>query len=216
VCELPRKAGAGETVTDGSGVGDRDTDKGSEGIQEAGSVTCIAGVVEKGTVYIGSDSIATNGWNSLVSQVPKVFRKGDMLIGYCGSFRMGQLIQYALKVEPQTDEQDDMEYLVTTWTNAVRTCFRDGGILKADSGVETGVELLIGYHGALYQTAEDFQVNRYGAIAAIGAGEQYALGALRALNEQPPKKRIENALKIAGELSAYVTGPYTVKKLEAA
>lgn len=179
-------------------------------------MTCIAGVVEKGTVYIGSDSIATNGWNSLISQVPKVFRKGDMLIGYCGSFRMGQLIQYALKVEPQTDEQDDMEYLVTTWTNAVRTCFRDGGILKADSGVETGVELLIGYRGALYQTAEDFQVNRYGAIAAIGAGEQYALGALRALNEQPPKKRIEAALKIAGELSAYVTGPYTVKKLEAA
>jgi hypothetical protein len=48
VCELPRKAGAGETVTDGVSVGHSYTDTGSEGIQEAGSV-------KTNTITLGKD-----------------------------------------------------------------------------------------------------------------------------------------------------------------
>lgn len=55
-------------------------------------MTCVVGLVDKGTVYIGVDSAAVQGWTRRKSRVAKVFHRGPFLIGYTTSFRMGQLL----------------------------------------------------------------------------------------------------------------------------
>src|SRR5436305_5717111 len=98
-------------------------------------MTCIVGVAEQGVVYIGGDSAAVSSYNKTVKRDPKVFKKGDLLFGTCGSVRMRQLLQYKLDI-PVYSGGDLMEYLVTHFINAVRDCFKDGGFAKAENGRE--------------------------------------------------------------------------------
>ena len=90
-------------------------------------MTCIVGLVQKGTVYIGADSASVSGWTSRVTRLPKVFRRGPFLIGYTTSFRMGQLLEHALAVPPQGDESDDMRFMVTTFVESVRALLKERG-----------------------------------------------------------------------------------------
>ena len=62
-------------------------------------MTCVIGLEHKGEVYIGADSAATSGWAVSATRLPKVFLVNEFLIGYAGSFRMGQLLQHKLQIE---------------------------------------------------------------------------------------------------------------------
>ena len=44
-------------------------------------MTCIIGLVEKGHVYMGGDSIAVSDWDMERLRPQKVFQVGDYLIG---------------------------------------------------------------------------------------------------------------------------------------
>lgn len=40
-------------------------------------MTCIVGLVNKGKVFIGADSLGSDGFTQQVRKEPKVFRNGD-------------------------------------------------------------------------------------------------------------------------------------------
>jgi ATP-dependent protease HslVU (ClpYQ) peptidase subunit len=61
-------------------------------------MTCIVGMVENGKVYIGGDSAGVSGFDYHIREDQKVFQNGDMIFGFTSSFRMGQLLQYSLKI----------------------------------------------------------------------------------------------------------------------
>lgn len=175
-------------------------------------MTCIIGLEHKGKVYMGGDSAAVNNIAIYQTEVRKVFRANGFLIGWTGSFRMGQILQYQLQVPVQTTDQTDMEYMVTIFIEAVRKCFVDFGYDKG--GEDSGGTFLVGYHGQLYTIYSDYQVQQYaGAMNAVGSGQEYALGAMTALSDMSPKRRIKAALKIAGKWSDSVCGPYYVMEL---
>jgi ATP-dependent protease HslVU (ClpYQ) peptidase subunit len=55
----------------------------------------------------------------------------------------------------------------------------------------------------------DYQIARPGdEFAAVGCGEDIALGAMYATRHLPPAKRIEMALEAAERFSAGVRGPF--------
>ena len=175
-------------------------------------MTCIVGLEANGKVWMGGDSAAASEWNIYATKLKKVFKRGDFLLGYSTSFRMGQLLQYKLQVEPQTKSQDDLEYMATTFIDAVRQCFKNGGYAtRIEDKEEEGGQFLVGYKSCLYRVDCDYQVNiRQDEYAVVGTGENFALGSLRETGMLKPKKRIRRALRAAGHFSTTVCKPYYV------
>ena len=178
-------------------------------------MTCVAGIALDGKVTIGADSASGtgNGWGIRATAVPKVFHKGPMLMGYTSSFRMGQLLRHKL-VLPEQESEDDLQYMVVRFIEAVRECLKAGGYTEVDNNRESGGVFLVGYKGVLYRVSSDFQVIPYkDGLAACGCGESYALGAMYALEGKDPKYIVEMGLCAAEYFSGGVLGPFTALQI---
>jgi len=184
--------------------------------ENVGTTTCIVGLVHSSKVYIGGDSAGVNSWLLAIRKRfdPKVFKNGEMIFGFTTSFRMGQILRYSLTPPKPMEGQDDYEYLCTTFINEVRKCLGTEGFKKTKDGVEYGGTFLLGYRGRLYQIESDFQVGRIlNNYDACGCGEEYALGALKAMESIVPRepwKIVVKALQAAEEFSAGVSAPFKV------
>jgi len=177
-------------------------------------MTCVVGLVHQKTVFIGVDSAAVQGWTRRTSKVPKVFRRGPFLIGYTTSFRMGQLLEHHLEVPPQDAGQDDMGYMVTQFIEKVRALLKEKGFTKVEQNTEKGGQFLVGYKGQLYTVESDFQVGHHAeGYDAIGGGADFALGAMRALADVPPQKRLKKALEVAAFFNMGVSPPFKILAL---
>ena len=161
---------------------------------------------------------------SIVS-VPKVFKRDDdsgvtWLFGYCGSFRMGQLLQYELKLPEVTIRPDKApEFIATRFVAAVRECFRAGGFERTRDAEAFGGTFLVGVLGALYWVQEDYWAGAFvDPYAACGCGSDIALGAMHSqlgmlggVEQMTPQQVIANALEAAQRHSAGVRGPWKIE-----
>jgi ATP-dependent protease HslVU (ClpYQ) peptidase subunit len=177
-------------------------------------MTCIVGLVHEGKVYIGGDSAGVAGYDLTVRRDPKVFRNGPFLMGFTGSFRMGQLLRYAFTPPAHPDGMEVHRYLCTIFTDAIRECFKAGGYAKKESEQESGGFYLLGYQGHLFRMEGDYQVgDAADDFDAVGYGEQIARGALYATFGFPPLVRMNLALNAAERMSAGVRSPFTIDVL---
>ncbi len=87
-------------------------------------MTCIVGLVDKDKIYLGGDAAGVGGYNKEIRKQPKVFSNKGVLFGYTTSFRMGQLLQYSLKIPKQPARKKDFEYLCTNFVDAIMACFK--------------------------------------------------------------------------------------------
>lgn len=179
-------------------------------------MTCIVALVQNGTVYMGADSAGASGYNLSVRADTKVFENGPFLIGFTTSFRMGQLLQYAFQPPPHPEELGNHAYMVTTFVDAVRQCFKDGGFSEKQKEAEIGGTFLTAYRGKIYSIQEDYQVGEsLDAFNAVGCGADIALGSLYSTMAYDPFTRLKTALQAAERYSAGVCGPYTIIKQSA-
>ena len=180
-------------------------------------MTCIVGLVEGNTVWLGGDSAGTNWWlDQCLYESPKVFRNDAMLIGSCGNARQAQLLKYALKVPDHDPRMDFEKYLVKSLIESVRECFRSGGVCHKEHEVDKALgHFIVGYQGRLAVVYDDFQVRiPRGRYAAVGCADQIAHGALYASEHlTDPRARVELALKAAAEFSAGVRAPFHIEAL---
>ena len=175
-------------------------------------MTCIVGLEDRGTIYMGGDSAATGdaGSQSLRSD-PKVFRVGDLLIGCAGSFRMAQLIRFDTKLPEHKKSDTDHAYIVRRVIAAIRKSLAAGGFKD-----ECGGNLIMGYRGRLYEIGCDFDVapsDEY--YRAIGSGEPVALGVMYATADLgwSPEARIRTALEASERYNAWCRGPFIIEML---
>lgn len=183
-------------------------------------MTCIVGIEHAGGVTIGADSAASDGWSFSARADGKLFRNGPYLIGFCGSYRMGQLLRYSLEA-PIVPERDLDRHMATTFINAVRSCLLDGGYAERKNRVETGGTFLVGVAGRLFMIESDYQVGgQRNGFDACGSGAEVALGSLHttanAKSKMAPRRRALTALQAAADLTAFVGGPFQVRTLRAA
>ena len=177
-------------------------------------MTCIVGIAHKGRVYIGGDSAGVAGYDIVTRSDEKIFPNGDFLFGFCGSFRMGQLLRYALVPPSKEEGQDIYAYMVTRFIDAVRECLKAGGYASKDKEVEEGGDFLVGYNGRLFRIESDYQVGESSnGYDAIGCGESYALGSLYMTNASAPHGRVTKALDAAEYFSAGVRGPFHIMSI---
>ncbi len=176
-------------------------------------MTCIVGLEHKGKVYMGADSAAVNDHLYSMSN-PKLFRLGPFLIGFTSSWRMGQLIQHQLGDVAIQTTKDDLDYLVSHFIEPVRACLKDYGCAKIENNEETGGTFIVAYKQKVYTVWSDFSILRnVSGIACIGAGREFAYGAMTALVDMPSKKRIHKALTITASMSPWVGPPFHIKRL---
>lgn len=179
-------------------------------------MTCIVGIETPEGVMMGCDSMSAAHWDAKITRLDKVFQVGAFLIGYTSSFRMGQLLQYGLNVEPQASEESDLAFLVTKFVPAVRLCFKEGGFTRIEASAEEGGEFLVGYKHRLYVVRSDFQVNSsMDGFNSVGCGCSYALGNLFSSAELHPEARINDALEAASHFSNGVCPPFKRRSLVA-
>jgi ATP-dependent protease HslVU (ClpYQ) peptidase subunit len=172
-------------------------------------MTAIVGLTHNGGVYIGGDSAGVSGLSLMVRADTKVFHNGPYLFGFTTSFRMGQLIHHAFV--PPKPKGTLERFMPTTFVDALRGCLKEGGWARKDSEREEGGTFLVGVRGRLFMVHEDYQVGQAAdGYAAVGSGDQIALGALYATAETglSPRKRITLALRAAERFNASVRGPF--------
>ena len=173
-------------------------------------MTCIAGLVHDGQVYIGADSAGVDDRLHLTTRADrKVFKNGEFVIGFTTSFRMGQLLRYSLTPPIKHPSTSVFEYMATDFIDAVRKCLTDGQWGKKCEEQAAGGTFLVGYSGRLFTIEEDYQIGEsLSDIAACGAGDLVAIGALSMTDGREPINRLTAALTAAEKHMANVRGPF--------
>jgi ATP-dependent protease HslVU (ClpYQ) peptidase subunit len=172
-------------------------------------MTAIVGLVHDGSVFIGGDSAGVSGLSLAVRADTKVFQRDRYLFGFTTSFRMGQLIRYAFRLPTPKGEID--KFMATRFIDGLRDCLKAGGWAKKENDREEGGTFLVGVRGQLFAVYDDYQVAKAAdGFAAVGCGDQVALGALYATagSALKPRRRIRIALRAAERFSAGVRGPF--------
>lgn len=170
-------------------------------------MTCIVGMTHKGKVYIGADSVGSDGFTKETRIEPKVFKNGEFVIGCTSSFRMIDLLKW--KFSPPTVKDDNLhKFMVTEFVDSVRKLFVDNGYLITSDDWKSGV-FLIGYKGRLFKIESDFQVSEHD-YTAVGSGCYHALGSMFTSKRNLPKKDIEKALEAAEHFVVSVQRPFVI------
>ena len=182
-------------------------------------MTCIVGVVDKGVVWIGADSLGSNGHYGMVEKLPKVFHCLDTpeaIIGFTHSFRMGQLLNFSAGLFDELSVSKgliDYQYLVTNFIPNLQDLFYQGGFERNESGQREGGDFLLGYKDRLYRIQSDYSVlESEENYNACGSGQNFALGSLYTTegSDLTAPERIHLALEAASKFCVSVAPPYYI------
>lgn len=105
--------------------------------------------------------------------------------------------------------------MATTVIDAVRDCLKAGGWAAEENDREESGTFLVGVRGQLFAVHDDYQVARAAdGFAAVGCGDQIALGAMYATADagMGPRRRVRTALAAAERFSAGVRAPFVCWK----
>lgn len=179
-------------------------------------MTCIAGLVHEGSVYLGGDSATSTriaGSSVVIKANPKVFCVGPFVIGVAGQPRVGQLLHFAFMPPPQDLEDPDCyRYMVTSFVDAMRQTLKAGGLAeRVNEHEHFESQLLVGYRGCLFQIGGTYSVTMaQDHFDAIGSGGEAARGALFASSGKDPLTRMRLALEAAEQFQTGVRCPFSV------
>lgn len=169
-------------------------------------MTCIVGLVDNGTVYIGGDRSIGDESSILSSPVSKVGVRDQWIYGYSGTIGIGQLVEI---INLPRAEGADYKTIKTKIAPALAVAIDNYSREAADHDTQW----LIGVNGRLYElSAADWGVVEV-QYTAIGAGSQIALGSLYTSIDKSPIDRVELSLEAAITLSPMCQGPIDVYSL---
>jgi ATP-dependent protease HslVU (ClpYQ) peptidase subunit len=180
-------------------------------------ITCIAGLVQDGTVYLAGDSATTRGNRRIIKKKTKVVKRGEFVMGGAGHSVMAQLMHYVTTLPPVFENQGCFDYMVNTFLPLFRKAVKEAGQMTIKDSLEsTESEFLIGFRGHLFSIGCDMNVNEcIDGYDAIGSGEEFALGVIYATkdSELKPEERLIQALECAAYHQHYVYPPFEVESV---
>lgn len=123
-------------------------------------------------------------FKSAVYLGPKNHSRENILIGYAGSFRMGQLLQFKLESNRPTKNMDVYEYLCTNFVDEIKELFEKNNFSKLVENEAIGGSFLIGVKGRLFTIQSDFSVLEYKEkFTSIGGGYQFAIASMETFEQ---------------------------------
>ena len=181
-------------------------------------MTCLIGVVEGNTMYLGADSIGANDDYQLIRRDSKIFRKRDMLIACTHSFRFRDIIRYDFELPKHPEGMSVEKYMVTIFIEGLRKKLKDCGHIKIGDGDNSGCGLLIAYRGKILKIENDFQLGQANTdYDSHGSGMYHAMSSMFTTSGYNIKP--EERMRLAFEsCRRYVQGscapPYKIKKIK--
>lgn len=180
-------------------------------------MTCIVGLESRGAVWIGGDSAGTaSNMHQRIRKDPKVFIRGDFIIGFCGSFRMGDLLKHNMNLPSAGEGIDPVQFMVNDFVTALRECLDEENKSIQDEREKLSPYILVGFKGKLFNVEGDYQVGQPAAgFDAVGSGADIAIGAMHASRRSllTPRGRITQALEASALNNAAVRPPFNILKL---
>ena len=181
-------------------------------------MTCIIGYTENGVTWMGGDSLASNGSNKFIIDMKKVFKMHDsknLILGFSGSVRDLNLLQYAENLIDKRDEPNiNHKYIVTKFIPNLSRLLSNNGRNENDKGINgQDSYFLLAYKEHLWKVHFDYSVyNSNKPYEALGSGTFYALGSLKTTEDTDlsPTKKIHKALQAASEFSPGVAPPFYI------
>ncbi len=187
----------------------------------------VAIVDAHGALWMGGDAAGVDATSCDRTRLrePKLFRLAlgttgvEVLIGFAGSPRIGQVLRYDLTLPSIGDKEMPERYLTRALVPAVRATLAEHGVLRADRGVDSLGEtaLLIGLRGRVFVLDNDLAWSESeDPFAAVGAGAPYAKGYLAATDWRSAKGMptpwgvLRGALTVAERFNAACGEPFTV------
>ncbi|QDJ96383.1 hypothetical protein Xoosp13_197 [Xanthomonas phage Xoo-sp13] len=177
-------------------------------------MTCIIAYVDKnGVGHMAGDSAGTAvSYHHRSDNVhPKIFKNGDMIIGYTSSFRMGQLLEHVFVPPSKSEGLTDYQYMIKQVVPEIRKTFVSGNFMKEDS--KDGGSYLIIYNKKLYSIQEDFAVfERPSNFDSCGSGYVSSNVAFETMQEFNvvdqigPKAALIKAIEITSRNNITVSG----------
>lgn len=172
-------------------------------------MTCIVGVADGKNVYMGADSMVSDGSLKAMFAEGKLWRLGEMIVGGCGDVRPEQILLHHLKMPAHPRTMPAAKYLVTRVVPAMKKLLDAHGALTKQGQIRGGGSMMVGYRGELYSIGCDLSVivaaDRY---AAEGSGRDFALGSLHGSNALGPLDRLTRALEAAAHHELHVAPPF--------
>lgn len=183
-------------------------------------MTCIVGYLSKkdGSVWIGADSLGSDGYVKAVNSTPKVFRNStyeNLILGGTTTFRHLDLLRYSDtlfdEIDVYTNPVIDHKYMVTKFIPKIITLFKEGVIDQPDT--YKGGNFIVGIKDRLFEVQSDYSVlEPQDGFCAVGCGEDVAMGSLlttKYMDIDIPKK-IELALNAAESYCCGVQRPFKI------
>lgn len=184
-------------------------------------MTCIAGSIRNGEVWIGGDAVSISRADEIrVGARSNVFQVGEFLIGSSGTVRTQQIAQYLF--EPPKVEGDLVAYMVKSFASALRVAMKaEGGEVTVGGGLEMDARLLVGVRSRLFTVDSGYGVFESRAnYSAVGCADQEALAAMFTVNsilagDATGEEIVRRGLLAAAEFDANIRPPFTILKLNA-
>lgn len=174
-------------------------------------MSCVIGLKQKKTVWLACDGVASTEDGEIRPIVAiKLFKKGPYLMGFAGSIRTGQIIQYGKFTIPKS---------IWGWPDIIREQITEKGAMgQGEDQVQMqGCNFIIGHGSNLYEILSDFQINEidHRGYTAIGAGSTIAMGSLFTSTgfSMTAEERLRMALHAATEFVGSCGPPYKVTKV---
>lgn len=179
-------------------------------------MTIICACIDKkeGIVHMGADRSISRGDEVHVSPHSKLHWIGKFLIALSGPEILAQQAKFLFHLPELPPEQDVFEYMVATFSGHLRDAFKKNGYIEPDLRKDTGdFEMLVAYQERLFMIGCDFSVTEYTVpYAAIGAGRQYAMGAMAVGDEIGASARaiVYYGLAAAHQFGAFCTREHDI------
>lgn len=183
-------------------------------------MTCIIGMIDKENdcVWIGGDSLGSNGYTKAVEGQHKVFRNKvfkNVIMGSTSTFRHIDLLKYSDKLFDELDlyknTKIDHEYMVIKFIPNIITLFKDGIVFETE--INRGANFIVGVGNKLFEIQGDYSVLEPSlGFCSVGCGEDVAMGSLTTTKDMdmPIPERIELALRSAEECCCGVQRPFVI------
>lgn len=183
-------------------------------------MTCVIGYLDKKNdcVYLGGDSLGSNGWMKTTYHQRKVFHSKDtdnLIIGLSGTFNL-----QALEYEKLFDELEllkdkiDREYLITKFVPKLREVVNKyNANMNKDNLNQMEGALLFGYKSQLFQIQCNYSLlEPANGFDVIGCGYQVALGSLYTTKDADMsiEDKIIKALEASEALNEGVQRPFYI------
>lgn len=183
-------------------------------------MTCVIGYLDKinSTVYLGGDSLGSNGYSKMLYTQRKVFHSKDtknLIIGLSGSFNF-QALEYEKLLDEAKLLKDeiDREYLITKFIPNLKEIVNKYNANSSKDNLNSMEgSLLFGYKDKLFTIQCDYSLlESTDGFDAIGSGGEVAMGSLLTSCDIdiPIIDKITKALEAAEKHAVGVQRPFYI------